>query len=722
MKTSKHYLLTSLLVLGGIPLEGIAETYPVEPSPDTRPDNAANTLKTVTVEATAEEADGPVEGYHAKRSATGTKTDTPLLETPVSVQVITRDLMDEQQALTLADAVKNVSGVYTRQGPDGNTADSFNIRGFQLASYGSSYMDGVKDYSRAPKETAGLERVEVLKGPAAIMYGRIEPGGMINRVAKKPQAEAFTTLQQQAGSHNYFRTTLDSNGALSGDQSWLYRVNLAVEDANGFKDDTHNKRLYIAPQIEWLAGEHTSIRTGLEYQENERSWALTYGTIGDSNGPINVPLSTNLHDKDDHYEDDSLSWFLTWDHAINENWEFKQRITYVERDSVAQGTWINDVDDNGNYSREYWGWDDEDSQIISTNLDLTGKVETGGIKHTLLAGLDYFDEDYDSGGWAGGGTVLTTNIYNPNHNDAPYDLDYTSSEYWYSNENAGFYLQDQMAMLDDNLHLMLGLRYDQADYLNVFGTNQRASADQHTTWRGGLLYKLTPRASVYTSYVEGFGSPNATTPEQEDFDPQTAHQYEVGTKVELTPQLGVTLAVFRLIKDNLTMANPLNKDQTILAGEATSDGVELDITGQLTEHWDIIASYAYTDVRYTNSDRYQGQRLHSVPRHGASLWNSYRFANTGWQIGGGAEYRSERLGMQRPLGTTTSLYPYTMDAYTLLNLMVGYDFEIANLPVKAQLNVSNATDEVYFPSTYGSRSRIAQGTPRNVMGSIQVSF
>lgn len=695
-----------------------------EESAETRESNSRPTtarLKTVKVEAAAETATGPVVGYSASRSATGTRTETPLLETPVSVQVVGRELMDDQQVLTLGDAVKNVSGVYTRQGPDGNTMDAFNIRGFQVDSYGGSYADGMKDFSRAPKETAGLERVEVLKGPSAIMYGRIEPGGMINRVSKKPLADEFLKVQQQLGSHSYWRTTVDANGDLADADNLLYRVNLALEDGDGFKQDTHNRRAYVAPQLEWRAGEATSVRGGLEYQENYRSWALTYGTIGDDQGPVNVPVSTNLHDKDDHYEDDSLSVNLNWEHRFSDTWRIQQRITYVDRNSVAQGSLLSAANAQGNYTRTYWGWDDEQAQIASTNIDLMGQFATGGVTHTLLAGVDYFDEDYNSGGWASGGTAVTTNIHNPDTDSAPYDLDHTVNEYWYKNLNTGLYLQDQMAMLDERLHLLLGVRYDDAEYDYFYGTTARSTHDKSPTWRAGALYKLTDHASVYISYVEGFGSANFSST-GEKFDPQTSNQYEVGSKWELTPDLGLTLAVFGLIKDNLTMTDPADPTRTriILAGEATSEGVELDFGGAITEHWSLTAAYAYTDVRYTRSDRFQGERLHSVPYHGASLWNRYAFGASGWTAGAGITYRSERLAMQR--ATRPDLYPYNLDAYTLVDLMLAYEFIAGNWPVKAQINVSNASDEVYHPSAYGSTNRIVLGTPRNVLAAVSMHF
>lgn len=675
-------------------------------------------LKTVKVEADAEIT---VRGYKATNSTTATKTDTPLMETPVSVQIISREIMNDQQVLSIKDAVKNISGVYTRSGPDGNTMDGFNIRGFDAESYGSTYLDGVKDFSRAPKETAGLERIEVLKGPSAIMYGRIEPGGMINRVSKKPQVDQFTHLQQQLGSHNYLRTTVDSNGSLS-DEDWLYRVNIAIEDGDGFKDDTHNRRIYLAPQIAWQAGDNTNINTGVEYQKNNRSWALTYGTIGDANGPLDIPISTNLHDKDDFYKDDSVSWNLSWVHQFNDDWKIQQRVSYVDRSSVAEGSGLSAAEEDGTYTRDFWGWKDEEAQIASTNIDLNGKFETGNINHNLLVGIDFFDEDYDSGGWSYGGTSVVTNVHNPDRDSAPYDADHDVEDFGYNNKNTGLYIQDQMSLLDERLHIMIGTRYDKADYDSFFSTYPpNVSKDKTTTWRGGVLYKVTESTSIYTSYVEGFGSPNTSNPSDGiKFDPQTSHQYEIGTKIELTPEIGITLAAFQLIKDNLTMADPEDITKTILAGEATSEGFELDITGQINDYWNVIAAYAYTDVRFTRSDTLQGERMHSVPRHGASFWSTYDFGNSGWKTGGGIVYRSERLGTQR--AWAPDLYPYMLDAYTLIDLMLAYDFEISNLPVTAQLNISNATDERYYPSTYGDNQRIALGEPRNIMGSIKVQF
>ncbi|PAU86950.1 hypothetical protein CK507_12615 [Pseudomonas sp. WN033] len=674
----------------------------------------------VTGVANAEVAGGPVQGYRAKRSATGTRTDTELMQTPVSVQVVSRELMDDQQVLSLDDALKNVSGVYVMQGPDGNTMDAFNIRGFQLDAYGATYLDGVKDFSRAPKETAGLERVEVLKGPAAIMYGRIEPGGMINRVSKQPQSGQFTRLQQQVGSNNLLRTTLDTNGAFTHDQSWLYRVNLAVEKADGYKDHTDNERLYLAPQLSWQVSDRINVRAGLEYQTNERSWALTYGTIGDANGPVDVSTSTNLHGKDEYYEDDSLTWHLSWQHAFNDHWRIQQRLTYVDRNSKAEGSSLSAADADGNYTRTYWGWEDEQATIASTNIDLIGEFTTGLVAHTLLLGADYFDEEYDSGGWASGGTPQASNVHSPNNRDTPYDQDYNVSDYWYENRNLGVYAQNQMALLDDRLHLLIGARYDSADYTYHFGGREFNPKDSKLTWRGGVLYQLHPAIAVYASYVEGFGSSNFSWGSGETFDPQTSHQYEVGAKLQLTPELNLTVAAFELVKDNLTMADPNDITRTILAGEATSKGLELDLAGQLTPNWKMVAAYAYTDVRYTRSDRFQGERLHSIPRHGASLWNTYTFGASGWEVGAGVTYRSERLGVQR--GAQPALYPYTMDAYTLVDMMVAYSFPLRDMTAKAQLNVNNLTDKVYYPATYGRNSRIAQGEPRRVVASLNLAF
>lgn len=679
------------------------------------------TLKTVKVRGQAEEqADGPVQGYRATRSASGTRTDTPLLETPLSVQVVGREVMEDQQALSVGDTLRNVSGVYVRQGPDGNTMDSFSIRGFQADSYGATYLDGVKDFSRAPAELAGLERVEVLKGPAAIMYGRIEPGGMINRISKTPRAQPAHRLQQQLGSDNFLRTSLDSTGPLAPQSPWLYRINLVYENGDGYKDHTHRRRVYVAPQIEWRGGERSWIRSGVEYVDNDRSWALTYGTVGDADGPIDIDRETNLHGRDDDYQDESLAWYLAWEHAFNDHWTLRQRISYADRNSVARGSWIDPPDADGNYLRSYWGWEDEQAQVASANLGLTGHFTTGAVAHTLLLGVDWFDEDYDSGGWAYDGTPLETNIHNPDGYSAPYRRDYTVETYGYRNRHRGAYLQDQIKLFDGRLQLLLGLRHDAADYSSHYASPSFTLRDEELTWRAGALYRLLPSLSVYASYVEGFGRSNFDRSSGEIFDPETSRQSEIGLKVEITPAITLTAAAFRLVKDNLAMSDPADPNRSLLAGEATSDGAELDISGEIAPNWSVIAAYSYTDVRYTRSDHYQGERLHSVPRHGASLWTTYRFGSSGWEIGGGLVHRSDRLGLQR--GDYPDLYPYTLDEYTLLDLMAARDFEAKGLPLRIQLNISNATDQRYHPSSYGGRGRIMQGEPRSALLAISISL
>lgn len=693
---------------------------PAEPAPP-----AETALPAVKVKATAERetATGPVIGYAATRSATATRTDVPVLDTPVSVQTVGRELIDDQKAEKLSDALVNVSGVFVAHGPDGNTMDAFNIRGFQVDSYGASYLDGVKDFSRSPKETAGLERIEVLKGPAAIMYGRIEPGGMINRVSKRPQAESSVAVEQAVGSYNHFRTTLDATGALNADASLLYRVNAAVVEEDGFKDDTHNRRLYLAPQVEWRPSAATTLRAGIDYLKEKRSWALGYGTIGDANGPVDIPISTNLHGKDDDYREESATLIVGWTHQLNDNWQLQQRASYGKRSSVAHGTWLNPADADGNYTREYWGWGGEKTTVASTNLEAMGKFTTGALKHTLLIGADHFDEDYDSGGWQWGGTPVDSNIHAPVYDD-DYRDEFTSEPFYYRNRNTGLFVQDQVALLDDRLHLLLGLRRDDARYTSLYGVgaSEMVANDAATTWRAGVLYRLQPELSVYASYVTGFGASQFdwSTGTGTAFAPQTSKQVEAGVKYQPSGNFNLTVAAFELVKDNLTMADPDDPRRTILAGEATSRGVEVDAAGRIGRSLDVVATYTYTDVRYTRSDSMQGERMMGVPRHGASLWGSYRFGGSGWRAGAGVVYRSAMLGTQR--AWDPDLYPYTLDGYTLVNAMVGYDFDLAGHEARAQLNVSNLTDQRYNPTTYGGTARIGLGEPRAVVASLRVQF
>lgn len=691
----------------------------VEPAPAAGRGEATLPAVRVTGGAAAEVATGPVDGYRATRSQTGTKTDTPLIDTPISVQTVSREVMDDQKVLTVKEAVANVSGVYANHGPDGNTMDAFVIRGFAVDSYGATYLDGAKDFSRSPKETAGLERIEVLKGPAAILYGRIEPGGLINRVSKRPQDEALTTLEQEIGTDRFLRTVVDSTGRLDADGAWRYRAVAVYEDADGFKDDTHTRRVYLSPQVEWRPDGRTSVRLGLEHMRDRRSWALTYGTIGDADGPVDIPVSTNLHGRGEIYRDESTGLKLDWSHRFGEDWTLQQRVTWVKRRSTAHGSGLGPADAEGNYTRDYWGWERERATILSTNLEVLGTLRAGAVKHTLLAGIDWLDEDYDSGGWAFGGTPTQSNIHAPVRGVDAYRNDYTVVPFDYRNRNAGLYLQDQIALLADRLHLLLGMRYDHSEHAYRFDAARFQPTDKKPTWRAGILYKLQPALSVYASYVTGFGTSQFDWASGTLFEPQTSKQVEIGLKVEPAPGFGLGVAAFQLVKDNLTMADPDDPLRTILAGEARSRGIEFDMSGRLTPRWDVVASYAYTDVRYTRSDTLQGERLSGVPRHGASLWSTYRF-DGGWKVGAGVVSRSSMLGTQR--AWDPALYPYTLGGYTLVNAMAGYDFRLGGRAARAQLNVSNLGDKRYNPTTYGGQDRIGLGEPRRVVASLSVAL
>lgn len=366
----------------------------------------------------------------------------------------------------------------------------------------------------------------------------------------------------------------------------------------------------------------------------------------------------------------------------------------------------------------HWGWEDEDQSVASANLELLGHFATGPLQHTLLIGADYYDEDYDSGGWAWGGTPTLSNIHAPDYTSAYHD-DYPADPYGYKNRNEGVYAQDQVAFAE-RWHVMLGVRHDNARYDNNYAGSTLLAEDSALTWRGGVLYQPRPDLSVYASFVEGFGSSNFDWTTGTAFDPQTSYQYEVGAKWQPSSRFGLSIALFQLVKDNLTMADPENPLRTILAGEATSEGIELDVSGQITDAWSVVASYAYTDVRYTKSDSMQGERMFGVPRNGASFWTTYRLGGTGLQFGGGVVYRDSQLGTQR--AWDPAIYPYTLNGYTLIDLMASYAFDLAGNPTKVQLNISNATDERYNPSSYGGMSRIMLGEPRMILGSFRMSF
>ncbi|TAN47393.1 MAG: TonB-dependent receptor, partial [Methylococcaceae bacterium] len=360
------------------------KTVTLEPRPTPSGSDAGggNTLGKVTVSARV--IDDP-KAYQVTHAATATRTDTPIMDTPLSIQVVPKVVMDDQQVVSLKEGVQNVSGVQWSP-VQGNLYENFVIRGFDGAN--SLARNGIRESALAT-DLANIDRVEVLKGPASILYGRIEPGGLINRVTKEPLFQPYYALQQQFGSFDLYRTTVDATGPLN--DQLAYRVNLAYQSNNSFRDYINNERIFFAPSITWRPTDRTELGLTLEYQHDNMRWDDGLPAIG--NKPANVPINLYLGDSVSRDEQDRKLVDFHWSHEFNQDWKINQRFvaSLVDYKQFNILPWNLEAD---NRTLNMYLWDSrQERNTYSQNINVTGHADTWGAQHTILAGFDFYKFD-----------------------------------------------------------------------------------------------------------------------------------------------------------------------------------------------------------------------------------------------------------------------------------------------------------------------------------------
>jgi len=717
----------------------------------TTPSTATLTPRTAnsqTVASSAPRESDPTT-YNPPNATTALKTNTPIMQTPASVQVVPQQVLRDEQATTLARAVENVSGVIAQDPTQNTGAEIFIIRGFQTPVY---YRDGVRMNSQwtltAPMDMANVDRIEVLKGPASILYGRAEPGGMVNVITKQPEATPYYSVNQQIGSWSFYRTTVDATGPLTKDDTFLYRMNMAFQDSQSFRELSQLRSYFIAPTLRWNIDAATQVNIYLDYKHattpndvglpaftKNDVWSQIFG-----NRPLSfLPRERNFSESWARNVNDDLILGANWSHSFNENWTLKHRFqAEVTNNNILI---VNPVSfdpvtptqlDRFIYSapRAY-------THTYFTNLDLTGKFETLGLEHTLLAGGDFQHlgvNEYIL--FPYGGFPTNIDIFAPIHSALPPPFDPTSRvdlafrENWY-----GFYLQDQIK-LPYQFFLLAGARYDHANTYDV--VNQKTfDNSQRVTPRFGLLWQPVQSVSLYGSYLTNFGGSNISG--RRPLPPETAEQWEVGIKTQwFDNRVTATVAYYNLIKQHVATPDPdpvlAAQGYSVATGEIRNKGIELDVAGEILPGWKIIGAYSYINslvtkdrgVDWNNIDANgnpavtagnTGNRLENVPRHSGSVWTTYEIQDGDWRglkFGGGIISRSIRQGDR----TNT----YQLPGYATVGLMAGYETRIEGRKVNFQLNVDNLLNTRYYPASQGFALWNIVGAPRTFKGSVRVEF
>lgn len=684
------------------PSEPDTQSMPPAPASQAEADEAGEEEVVVTGDQE------PANGYRVPSATTATKTDTPLRDIPQSIQVVPRQVIQDQQVTRVGDAARNVSGVTVLQGYGGST-DNYTIRGLTTSS---NLRNGFRDDGFLTfTDPATIERIEVLKGPASVLYGQFEPGGVVNYVTKKPLSNPFYAAELQIGGYNFYRPSIDLSGPLTPDKSALYRLNLAYENAGSFRDFVDNEVFVAAPVFTFKLGPATNLTLEYEYVKVDRTFDRGFPSEPEI---FKLPISRFLGEPSDRYELTGNKPSLTIDHQFNPNLRLRTAFTAQIFDadrSNAQARTFRLQPDRQTLRRRYT-ISEEKAEDYGLQTDLISKFNTGSVQHELLAGFELSRNASD-------GVLRRTeftpiNIFNPVYGSPiPTNLP-TIFDSDRRSDSLGLYLQDQIALLP-NLKLLIGGRFDFVDVDIEDRLADTTTSRNYNVFspRVGIVYQPIQPLSLYASFSRSF-KPNvlASTSSGDLLEPERGTQYEVGIKGELLDgRLSATLAAYSITKTNVATTDPNDLDFSIAAGEIKSRGIELDVVGRLAPGWNIIASYAYNDAFVSEDNNFDvGSRLVNAPKHSASLWTTYEIQSGGLQglgFGGGIFFVGDR---EAELPNTITLPSFVRADATVFYRRNNY---------RAAINFKNLFGTEYYEA---QGSLVYPGAPFTVVGSFSVEF
>ncbi|MEA5552702.1 TonB-dependent siderophore receptor [Anabaena cylindrica UHCC 0172] len=661
---------------------------------------------------------GVQDRYLIPNSSTATRTNTPLRDIPQGIQIIPRQVIEDQQVTRLDEALRNTSGV-TFGGTGFGRDLLFNVRGFERTQV---LRDGFNQFRNGGiPETANLQQIEILKGPASVLYGDIQPGGVINLVTKKPLSEPFYEIQTQFGSRGLFRPSIDVSGPLTTDGNLLYRLNALYQTSESFQNvDNNVNRFFISPVLSWKISDNTDFTLEVESLNDRRP--SSFGVPAFGNRVANIPFDRIISEPDDVVKENFFKVGYTLEHRFSENWKLNNAFRYLQQNILADVAYVSSVNETNGIAERNWAIQTDDSRNYSFQTNIAGEFTTGPIKHKLLTGIDlsrvdqFFFTRFDFA------TSIPIDIFNPVYRafarPRPEDLPILNDSQT-KTDRLGFYLQDQLS-LSDNLIVLAGFRYDtvnQTNRNNQFGSEQTQYSDAFSP-RIGIVYKPIEEVSLYTSYSRSF-SPNAgITVNNDVLQPERGEGYEVGVKAELLRgRLSTTLAYFDITKQNVANSdlNAPGFGFSVATGEQKSQGIEFDVVGEIIPGWNVIASYAYIDAEVTKDNTTPiGNQLAGIPKHSANFWTTYEIQKGGLQglgLGLGLNYVGSRAGdLQNS---------FEVDSYWLTNAAIFYRKD----RWRVGLNFKNIFDIDYISGVSTATERGNDpGEPFTVVGSISLTF
>lgn len=655
------------------------------------------------------------QGYRATVAPQVNKSDTPLQEIPFSVQVVTRELIEDRGVTSLGEALRYVPGLSPQVG-FGAANDRFTIRGFTVPF---NYKNGFRRNSfSATDQLANIEQIEILKGPASALYGRAETGGVVNVVTKRPLDEQFLDLAGEYGSFEALRLTADANLPLS--EGLGLRVNGSYDDRKSFRDLVFSREWFVAPVLSWQPSNATTITIEGEYSDRQ-----AYFDRGFGNNPIflTAPRERQFGNTDARQDRESgvASAFL--DHRFSEALSGRVAVSFSE--VTINGLFY------GFGFPAVFGATGPDPQVnvgptdsfdrqrnVTAQAELYARFATGPLEHKFLVGVEQGSDDWNFLFFRG--PSLQISFDDPVYLGPAQGPFTPSIDGGIDGKATALYAQDEIAL--GQFRLMLGGRYDWNETTaldRVFGPNPALVREESNfSPRSGLTWTPVPEVSFYASWSRSFlpqnfgllrggGLPTALEGES----------YEAGVKLSLLDgRIRPTLSVFEIERTGAAVSDPEDFNFVVQIGKSRTRGIEFDFPAAITPRWRVIASYTHLDAEVTDDSSIPvGTRLINAPDHSVSLWTTYDLpgALEGLSVGAGALYIGERVGNN--FGTIE------LPDYTRFDANLSYTFEVGGRPLKAQLNILNLFDEFYYDSG-GPFLPVYPGAPRTVSASLSYRF
>jgi iron complex outermembrane receptor protein len=676
---------------------------------------SSHTLPAVVVSAPAGDDSGTV-GYVAKRSAAGSKTDTPLTETPQSVSVVTRDQMDAQAAQTIDAAIRYVPGVTTQD--NDIRFDQITSRGFDLSD--DSYLDGMRLmrttwYATPRIDPYFLDRIDVVRGPVSVLYGQASPGGALLMTSKLPTTYPFHEVQAQIGSDNRYQGMFDLSGPVDQNGTILYRVTGLARDADTQTDHVKEQRLAIAPSVTFRPDKNTTLTVLSSYQYDPQGGLFNpvpaAGTILPN---INGKISSHdyLGNPDtDRFKRQQFTIGYLFEHAFNDTWTVRQNVRYLHQDiQYYQNSIFGSLAPDQRTAGLFTNNNDEHLSNFTVDTQAEAKFDTGPINHTVLFG---FDVQRVTDNISRGFSLGTIDIFAPDYSDVAYVPDTTKQ--YIGQTQYGLYAQDQLRY--KKWTLTIGGRQDWARNSNTTDGVASDSQQHAFTWRAGLSYEFDSGIAPYASFANSFQPYAGTTFNGTPFEPTRGKQYEVGVKYQPKGYNALfTIAAFDLRQQNVETNDDAHPGFTVQTGEIRSRGFEAEARVSLTDSLNVIASYAFLNQRVTSAapdDPSLGKGVpNGSPTNMVSLWLDYTLHGgdfRGLGFGAGARYIGASYG--------DTANTFQVPSHFLVDAMVHYDVRNWRFAV----NANNLFNRQYI-AYCNSGTQCYYGADRSVIGTVRYQW